>query len=32
MKIILLPGLDETGFLFDKLKESFPENFNYEVV
>lgn len=32
MKIILLPGLDGTGLLFDKLKESFPENLDIEVI
>jgi len=32
MKIILLPGLDGTGLLFEKLKESFPENLDIEVI
>jgi len=32
MKIILLPGLDGTGLLFKKLKESFPDNLDIEVI
>ena len=32
MNIILLPGLDGTGLLFDKLTENLPENVNTEVI
>ncbi len=32
MKIILLPGLDGTGLLFKRLKESFPKNIDVEVI
>ncbi len=32
MKIILLPGLDGTGLLFEKLKENFPEKLDIEVI
>lgn len=32
MKILLLPGLDGTGLLFDKLLEAFPKGFDISVV
>ncbi len=32
MKILLLPGLDGTGMLFEKMKESFPDNLDVEVI
>ncbi|NMM39567.1 hypothetical protein [Pseudoalteromonas arctica] len=32
MKILLLPGLDGTGLLFEKVTENLPENLDTEVI